>query len=54
MPVLRGHNRGDQLVRVRVVTPEKLTREQKELFEKLAELESKEKSGFEKVKDFFS
>ena len=33
---LRGRGRGDQLVTVSVVTPESLTREQRQLFEKLA------------------
>jgi molecular chaperone DnaJ len=34
---LNGHSRGDQLVTVSVFTPESLTREQRQLFEKLAE-----------------
>jgi molecular chaperone DnaJ len=54
LPVLRSSEHGDQLVRVRVHTPEHLSREEKELFEKLAELENKEKSGFDKIKDMFS
>ena len=34
---LRGNGHGDQLVRLRVVTPDTLTKEQRQLFEKLAE-----------------
>ena len=34
---LNGGRKGDQLVKVRVVTPAKLTKEQKELFKRLAE-----------------
>ena len=36
LPALRGRERGDQLVRVHVHTPEKLSRTAKELFERLA------------------
>ena len=36
IPHLHGRGRGDQLVIVSVVTPESLTREQRQLFEKLA------------------
>ena len=36
LPVLRGRDRGDQLVRVHVQTPERLSRTAKELLEKLA------------------
>jgi molecular chaperone DnaJ len=35
MPHLRGGGRGDELVRVRVVTPSNLTKEQRKLFEQL-------------------
>ncbi len=44
MPVLNGYGRGDLLVKVVVRTPTKLSREERELFERLAELE-KEKRG---------
>ena len=54
LPVLHSSQRGDQLVRVRVYTPEHLSREEKELFEKLALLQGKEKGGFDKIKDLFS
>jgi molecular chaperone DnaJ len=36
VPVLHGSGRGDLFVEVKVMTPEKLTREQRELLEKLA------------------
>ncbi len=34
---IRGHGRGDQLVRLRVVTPKKLSKQQRRLFEELSE-----------------
>ena len=37
IPHLHGRGRGDQIVAVSVVTPESLTKEQRQLFEKLAE-----------------
>lgn len=37
VPVLNGHGRGDHFVTIRVVTPSKLTRKEKELFKQLAE-----------------
>ena len=54
MPRLRGYGRGDQHVRVNVKTPKKLTKEQKVLFERLAELEGQSrsrKSFFNKIVD---
>ncbi|MBD3419368.1 MAG: molecular chaperone DnaJ [Chitinivibrionales bacterium] len=54
LPVLRGGQFGDLLVKVHVKTPEKLSREQRELFEKLAETEGSSTSFFEKAKGFFS
>lgn len=42
VPNVRGYGQGDQLVKVRVVTPTKLTEEQKELFRKLHEISDKE------------
>ncbi|PIN77269.1 molecular chaperone DnaJ [Candidatus Woesearchaeota archaeon CG10_big_fil_rev_8_21_14_0_10_34_12] len=56
---LNGYGKGDQIVRIIVKTPNKLSKEQKELFNKLSkedfELkpEKKEKTFFEKVKDAF-
>lgn len=58
IPRLRGSGRGDQHVRVKVITPKKLTDRQKELlteFGKAAgeEVSAEEKSFFKKVKDAF-
>jgi molecular chaperone DnaJ len=38
VPRLRGHGRGNQLVAVRVLTPTKLTKEQRQLLDRLGEL----------------
>lgn len=65
VPHLRGGGRGDQLVRVRVVTPANLTARQRELFQQLSdsfgdaqhevpEEEPQEKGFFEKFKGIFS
>ena len=56
IPSLNGTGKGDQLVRVKVVTPTKLTREQRELFERLAEISEEEPPGglFERVKEMLS
>ena len=57
MPLLDGHGRGDQLVRVFVEVPKKLNDRQKELLHEFAELEQ-ESSGagsfFEKIVNYFS
>jgi len=58
IPHLRGAGRGDQHVRVVVETPTDLTRQQKELLEKFAEISGEDtnpqsKSFFEKVKELF-
>ncbi len=49
-PKLRGYGRGDQLVKIKVATPTRLTEEQKELFHKLSESlggrEEEDKKGF--------
>jgi molecular chaperone DnaJ len=46
IPHLHGSGRGDQLVRLLVVTPESLTREQRQLFEELAKsLSSTKRAG---------
>lgn len=42
MPILGGRGRGDLFVAAQVVTPKKLTREQRTLFEQLAEVENEE------------
>ncbi len=53
---VRGYGRGDQLIRVRVVTPTKLTTKQKEILRQFAEARGhshpeESKSFFDKVKD---
>jgi len=57
LPVFQGRGRGDQLVRVFVETPTKLTERQKELLREFDELE-KERSGepsfFEKIVKHFT
>lgn len=55
---LNGHGKGDQFVSVRVVTPEHLTRDQRQLLEKFAEIRKEEyspqdKSILDKVKEIF-
>lgn len=55
---LGERGRGDQFVTVNVAIPTKLTREQRQLFEKLAQLSkddnlSQERTIFDKVKDIF-
>jgi molecular chaperone DnaJ len=55
---LRGHGRGDLFVRIQVITPENLTKEQKALFQKLAELrgedtENVDRSVVQKAKNIF-
>jgi molecular chaperone DnaJ len=59
MPVLNSSSRGDLFAEVRVVTPEKLTRKQRELMEQLdstlGQQNAPEKRGLlHKVKDMFS
>jgi molecular chaperone DnaJ len=58
VPVLNGSGRGDLFVEVKISTPGKLTRQQRELMEQLAETlgqENKpEKSLLNKMKDIFS
>lgn len=55
IPHLNGYGRGDQLVRVLVITPTKLSGREKELFMRLAELQKNQplktdKSFFEKLR----
>jgi len=45
IPHLRGSGRGDQLVRLLVVTPDSLTRKQRQLFEELGDTLSPTKKG---------
>lgn len=56
VPHLRGNGRGDQMVIVNVVTPGRLTSDQRELFEKLAEslgseVRPQERSFVDRLKD---
>jgi molecular chaperone DnaJ len=58
VPDLRGAGRGDQLVRVVVETPRKLTARQRELLEEFARSSGEEisplsKGFFDKVKEMF-
>jgi len=57
LPHLEGRGRGDQLVRVFIETPKKLSDRQKELLVEFGEIEE-EKSGsrsfFEKIADYFN
>ena len=65
MPDVTGRGRGDLLVTVRVVTPKKLTKEQRKLLEQLSTAlpkeqfeptprdEHEDKGLFERVKDIF-
>jgi len=60
VPSVRGFGRGDQHVKVKVVTPIKLTPRQRQLLEEFAEVdtnaevkEEREKGFFEKVKNAF-
>ena len=60
IPVLNGHGKGDLMVEIRVQTPTKLTKRQKELLGELAETTtvdnkpSKDPSLMSKVKEFFN
>ncbi|MDY6893442.1 MAG: molecular chaperone DnaJ [Chloroflexota bacterium] len=59
VPHLRGYGRGDQLVRVHVMSPQSLDAKQKKLFKELAKtlekptLPQDDKGFFDKVKDAF-
>lgn len=61
LPSIDSYGKGDMFVHINVWTPQKLTPEQKEFFEKqleegnmVAEPSGKEKTFFDKVKDLFS
>ena len=57
MPVLGGRGRGDLFVAAVVVTPKSLTKDQRRLFEQLAEIEDTEISDegfFNKVRNIFN
>ena len=56
VPALDGRGRGDQYVTVHVRTPERLSKAQRELFERLAEVERTETGDgglFERVRNIF-
>ena len=57
MPSVRGQQRGDELITVHVLVPQKLSRREKELLEELGSLGGSriedEKSFFDRVKDAF-
>ncbi len=58
VPELQGHGRGDQLVRILVEVPRKLSQKQRELLEEFARLSGEEvhplaKGFFEKMKEIF-
>lgn len=48
LPVLHDSQKGDLLVKIHVQTPEKLSREERELFERLAGIEEKGNSVFDR------
>lgn len=51
---LRGGEQGDQYVKVNIEIPKKLSKEEKELYKKLSDLQSKGKNkGFDKIKKAF-
>jgi molecular chaperone DnaJ len=57
LPVLEGRRRGDQMVRVFVETPRKLTERQKELLREFESIDQElggKKSFFEKLVDYFN
>lgn len=56
MPILGGRGKGDLFVAVTLVTPKTLTREQRDLLEKLADIEDtdfKDESFMDKVRNIF-
>lgn len=58
IPFLRGNGRGDQHVRVKVLTPQKLNERQRELLQEFAKasgenVNPEQKNFFKKVKDIF-
>lgn len=58
LPNLNGYGKGDQIIRVKVWIPEKLSTDAKKLFEELTNYEeinpqTEEKGFFKKMKDFF-
>ncbi len=59
IPSINGHGRGDQLISVAVRVPRKISKEERRLYEELAEMSkedvpAEEKNFFDKVKDMFN
>jgi molecular chaperone DnaJ len=59
VPIVNGGGRGDLYIHIEVAVPEKLTRDQRKLFEQLretlpAENEPKDRGLFDKVRDIFN
>jgi len=61
LPNLEGYGTGDLLIHINVWTPNKLSREQKDFFQKMINdnnfkpvIDKSNKSFFEKAKDMFS
>jgi len=54
---INGYGKGDQFINIKIITPKKLNKVQKELFKELSEIDKKTKHGrgvFEKISDFFN
>jgi len=54
VPDVNGSQTGDLLVKINVVTPQKISKEEKDLFKKLAEFEEKPRGVFDRAKDLFN
>lgn len=50
MPRIAGYGKGDQLVKIRVVVPERLTRQEKALYQQIKDVENPD--GFPEIKKF--
>jgi molecular chaperone DnaJ len=53
---VNGYGKGDQFVNIKIITPKKLNKKEKELFEELSKMDKKsklKKGVFEKISDFF-
>ena len=50
---LRSSNKGDQIVEIEVTIPKKLTKEEKDLYNQLANRKDKRESVFDKFKKNF-
>ena len=53
VPDVHGYGRGDQLTRIRVATPKKITPRQKELLEEFMEISGDDATGAHESKGFF-